>query len=274
MTARPYGLINIPSLVYVGKSVIRERAFVCMRSGCTVILPTYKEEANIGNMIACLRDMYPNFCILVMDDNSPDGTKAVVEKIMENDANVRFVTRDIGDKGLSASIIHGIMETDTEFFLNMDSDFQHPPSALKDMHERLVSGADLVIGVRKDRTALKFKRWLSSWIAQVMADITLKFAGKKSSRDIMSGLFGGRTELFRPVIGVHESKFERKGFKALFDLLKFAPADIRIDETFFEFGERHGGESKIGSKIILSIIRQCGRPGKFVAAILSKIAGK
>jgi len=240
---------------------------------CTVILPTYNEEANIGKMIERIRILYPDFRILVMDDNSADGTKGIVERIIENDANVSFVTRDVNDKGLSASIIHGIVKTETEFFINMDSDFQHPPEALKDIHERLVSGSDLVIGVRKDRTALGFKRWLGSWIAHMLADLTLKFAGKQSSSDIMSGLFGGRTEVFRPVIEKNEPEFERKGFKALFDLLKFSPADIRIEEICFEFGERHGGESKIGSKIILSILRQCGRPGKFAAKLFSSLKG-
>jgi len=242
-----------------------------MRPGCTVILPTYNEEANIGNMVRELRTLYPDLNVLVMDDNSKDGTKNAVEEIMRSDANVRFISRDINDKGLSASIFHGIMESETEFFINMDSDFQHPTSSVKDIHECLVSGKDLVIGIRKDRTALSFGRWVGSWAAHMMADLTLKFGGKQSSRDIMSGLFGGRTEMFKDVIKEHEPKFERKGFKALFDLLKFAPDDVNIGEIFFEFGERQGGESKIGSKIILSILRQCGRPGKFAAKVFSAV---
>jgi len=242
-----------------------------MAQGCTVILPTYNEAENIGNMISTLRTMYPYFRILVMDDNSKDATKSIVEDIMTSDGNVSFISRDAGDKGLSASIIHGIVETGTEFFINMDSDFQHPPSALGDVYERLLGGADLVIGVRKDRTALSFGRWMSSWVAQALACFTLKFNGKQSSKDIMSGLFGGRTGSFRAIIEEHENKFERKGFKALFDLLKYAPNDIRIEETFFEFGERQGGESKIGSRIIFSVLRQCGRFGRFAAGVLSKV---
>jgi dolichol-phosphate mannosyltransferase len=244
-----------------------------MRSGCTVILPTYNEADNIGNMISSIRGTYPSFEILVMDDNSKDATKNIVETIAEKDDNVRFITRDIDDKGLSASIVHGIVETRTEFFINMDSDFQHPVSALKDIHERLTDGADLVIGVRNDRTALSFGRWVSSWAGQAMACFTLKFSGKQSSADIMSGLFGGRTDVFVPVIEKYETNFERTGFKALFDLLKFAPDDIVINETLFDFGERQGGESKIGSKIIFSILRQCGRLGRFAADVLTAVKG-
>jgi dolichol-phosphate mannosyltransferase len=238
--------------------------------GCTVILPTYNEEENIGNMITCIRELHPDFKILVMDDNSKDGTKDAVLKIMASDENVSFITRDINDKGLSASIIHGIVESKTEFFINMDSDFQHPPSALKEIHSKLSSGADLVIGARNDRTALSFGRWASSWAAHTMANFTLKFGGKQSSTDVMSGLFGGRTELFAAVIKEHESEFERKGFKALFDLLKFAPDDVTIEDVYFEFGERQGGESKISSKVIFSVMRQCGRLGKAAADVLEK----
>jgi len=238
--------------------------------GCTVILPTYNEEENIGNMITCLRELYPSFKILVMDDNSKDGTKRAVTELMENDPNVSMITRSIDDKGLTASIIHGMTEADTEFFINMDSDFQHPPSALKEMYERLVNGADLVIGVRNDRTALSFGRWASSWLAHTMANLTLRMRDKKTSSDVMSGLFGGRTEMFANVVREHEAEFERKGFKALFDLLKFAPNDIVIEDIYFDFGERRGGESKISSKVIFSVMRQCGRLGRFAAGIISK----
>ena len=240
-------------------------------SGCTVILPTYNEEENIGDMIGRLRRMYPNFKILVMDDNSKDGTKKTVMNLMGSDGSVSIVTRGINDKGLTASIIQGIMETRTGFFINMDSDFQHPPSALEEMYEKLMYGADLVIGVRKDRRALSFGRWASSWLAHVMANLTLMFRGKQMSTDVMSGLFGGRTVMFAEVVKKHEKEFERRGFKALFDLLKFAPNDIVIDDVYFEFGERHRGESKVSSKVIFSVMRQCGRLGRFVTDICVKI---
>jgi len=244
-----------------------------LSDGCTVILPTYNEEENIGNMITTLRSMYPKFHIVVMDDNSKDRTKEISESISKEDCMVQFFTRDVNDKGLSASIFQGIIETKTKFFINMDSDFQHPPSALRDIYERLNDGADLCIGIRDDRTALSFERWVSSWIAHAMAMYTLKIRGKRASRDIMSGLFGGKTEMFGKVIRENEPEFERVGFKALFDLMKYAPADIRIDEITFTFGKRRGGESKVSSKIIFSIMRQCGRLGKFVADVGESIRG-
>ena len=243
-----------------------------MQDGCTVILPTYNEEANIGEMIDTLREMYPEFHVLVMDDNSKDDTQRIVLERSSKDDHVRLMVRDINDKGLSASIFQGIQETKTKYFINMDSDFQHPPSALKGMYEQLVNGAQLSIGVRKDRTNLSsFGRWIGSWGAHYLAAFTLRMHDKQLSSDIMSGLFGGDTELCKEVIDQYGSEFQMKGFKALFDLMKYIPKDLRIEEYPFEFGERAGGESKLTGGIVVALLMQCDGWGRFCASIARKV---
>ncbi|MPN47968.1 hypothetical protein SDC9_195572 [bioreactor metagenome] len=152
----------------------------------------------------------------------------------------------------------------------MDSDFQHPPSAVGGIYSKLEEGADLCIGVREERTALSPVRWLASWTAHYLAVQTLWLRNKKRSGDIMSGLFGGRTEIFKDVISRNSSEFEMKGFKALYDLMKFAPEDLRIGETEFEFGTRQGGESKLSSDVILSLLRQSEPFGKTLAKLVKK----
>ena len=62
-----------------------------MEEGCTVVLPTYNEEGNIGKMVSTLREMYPDFHVLVMDDNSKDGTKGIVDAIAENDVQREWI---------------------------------------------------------------------------------------------------------------------------------------------------------------------------------------
>jgi dolichol-phosphate mannosyltransferase len=239
---------------------------------CTVILPTYNEEANIVSMVTALRSSYPGFKILIMDDNSKDRSKELVDALGYDD--VTFFVRDPGDRGLSASICQGIVDTQTYYFINMDSDFQHPVSAVGQIYENLEKGFDLSVGVREDRVALGFKRWLGSWAFHSLASMTLFVHGKKRTKDIMSGLFGGKTEMFRDVIVKNGDRFEMKGFKALFDLLKFAPSDVRIGEVRYEFGERQSGESKISPKIIASALRQCGLVGRFCARVYVTVKGK
>jgi dolichol-phosphate mannosyltransferase len=79
------------------------------------------------------------------------------------------------------------------------------------------------------------------------------------------------------VISKYGDRFERKGFKVLFDLLKHVPRDIRLEEAQFVFGARAGGESKLNSDIILSVIKQCGLAGKMLGTsiqllVISKAA--
>jgi dolichol-phosphate mannosyltransferase len=243
-----------------------------MQDGCTVILPTYNEEANIGSMIDTLRGMYPDFRILVMDDNSKDRTQAIVREKASEDDMVAIIVRNPDDRGLSASIFQGIMETQTRFFINMDSDFQHPPSALKGIYQQLLNGSHMSIGVRKDRTNLSsFGRWLGSWGAHFLAAFTLKLHDRQISSDIMSGLFGADTEMCKTVIQEYGHEFQMKGFKALFDLMKYVPKDLRIDEYRFDFGERAGGESKLTGGIVVALLMQCDAWGRFCAHILNKV---
>jgi dolichol-phosphate mannosyltransferase len=93
----------------------------------------------------------------------------------------------------------------------------------------------------------------------------------------MSGFFGGRTDIARNVISEHGDRFERKGFKVLFDLLKNVPRDVKIEEAEFVFGDRAGGASKLNSDIILSVMKQCGLAGKMLGTsiqllVISKAA--
>jgi hypothetical protein len=102
-----------------------------------------------------------------------------------------------------------------------------------------------------------------------MASTYLRWKGQPTSEDTMSGFFGGRTKQCQSIILTYEDKFERKGFKALFDLLKFLPKDTKVEEVRFKFDSRRSGDSKLSSMVILSIMRQCGILGKTLAIITS-----
>ena len=167
--------------------------------------------------------MYPDFKVLIMDDNSDDGSRELVETL--NDPTVRFFVREPRDRGLSASIFQGIMETDTEYFVNMDCDFQHPPSAVGDIRSELEDGADLCIGVRAERTALSPMRWIASWAAHFLAVLTLWLRNKKKSKDIMSGLFEEGTDTFKEVIS-RDSRIRDEGIQGSYDLMKSRSEDL------------------------------------------------
>jgi dolichol-phosphate mannosyltransferase len=240
-----------------------------MSGTCTVVIPTYNEERNIVNMARRLRELYPDFHIMFMDDNSTDSSRKLIEGL--GDPKTRIVTRRPEERGLAASVLQGITESGTDYFMTIDCDFQHPPEALGDMYGRMEKGYDLCVGVRKDRVALGFKRWAGSWIGNVYANFYLLRRGKRMSEDVMSGLIAGRTDVFVPIIKDNWADLEMKGWKVLLDLLKFGPSDIGMSAVRYRFGKRAEGESHIGQNVILTIFNQCGRFGKFCAKLYGKI---
>lgn len=240
-----------------------------MTGTCTVVIPTFNEEKNIVNMAKCLREMYPEFYITFMDDNSTDSSKSLIEGLA--DPKTRLVTRKPEERGLAASVLQGIVESKTDYFMTIDCDFQHPPSTLGDMFEKMEEGADLCIGVREDRFALGFVRWAGSWAFNVFADMYLLSHRKKMSRDVMSGLIAGRTDVFIPVIQDNWNELEMQGWKVLLDLLKFGPRNLKISNVYYKFGKRAEGESHISSRVVVTTFHQCGIFGRFCAKVYSKL---
>jgi dolichol-phosphate mannosyltransferase len=241
-----------------------------MSGTCTVIVPTYNEEKNIANMAKRLRDLYPEFNVMFMDDNSTDRSKDLIDGL--NDPKTRIVTRRPEERGLAASVFQGIRECGTDYFMTIDCDFQHPPEALGRMYEKMEEGSDLCVGVREDRFALGFVRWAGSWAGNIFTNLYLLSQGKRMSEDIMSGLIAGRTDVFVPVIEENADGLEMQGWKVLLDLLKFGPSDISMSKVMYRFGKRAEGESHISRRVIISTFNQCGRVGKFLARMYGKMA--
>ncbi|MCG7844293.1 MAG: glycosyltransferase [Methanomassiliicoccales archaeon] len=216
-------------------------------------------------MLETLGTLYPGVSVIVADDNSIDGTSEKVRAFASDHPQVRLLSRDPMDRGLTASIMDGIESTRTGHFVVMDADFQHPPESVGQLYEEMAAGAEMVVGVREDKNKLSFGRMLASVGAHSLAMTYLLAMRRPSSKDTMSGFFGGRTELCQDIIAHHGRKFERAGFKVLFDLLKFLPRETLVREVRFTFNTRRSGESKLSSRVILSILRQCGVSGKAAA---------
>jgi len=248
---------------------------VCLRldrdnnDSFTIIIPTLNEKPTISKMLDMVTALYPQSTILIVDDSSTDGTPQKVLRYSMKNKRINLIERVGKERGLTASILDGILNTKTDFFVVMDADFQHPPEKIMDIVDSLKIGNDIVVGVRKNRCSLSLIRKISSWGAHALANFYLSLKRQSRTRDTMSGFFGGRTELCKEIIKRHGNKFELKGFKILFDLLKFAPKNISVGEVEFEFGERQGGKSKLSSRVVLSILRQCGIPGKITASVIS-----
>ncbi len=118
------------------------------RLALTVILPTYNERGNapvlIGDILPCVREPVR---VLVVDDNSPDGTWQVVEEIAAADERVRLMRRTT-ERGLTSAIQAGIRAADTEAVSWMDVDLAMPADVIPQLLARLEAGADIAVGSR------------------------------------------------------------------------------------------------------------------------------
>ncbi|HEX9100852.1 MAG TPA: polyprenol monophosphomannose synthase [Polyangia bacterium] len=115
-----------------------------------VIVPTYNERDNLPAIIAAVHEHLPEADLLVVDDNSPDGTGAVADELAARDGKVHVLHRP-GKQGLGTAYVAGFkwaLGRDYQFLFEMDCDFSHDPKYLPTMLARARAGADLVLGSR------------------------------------------------------------------------------------------------------------------------------
>jgi dolichol-phosphate mannosyltransferase len=205
----------------------------------SVIIPTYNERDNMFPLISRLATVLPKGSeIIVVDDNSPDGTAAVVEKLSSRFPALLLVKRT-RKQGLTSAIVAGVSVSHGERLVVMDADLSHPPEAVPALASAL-SGHDLVIGNRLLKGG-GIKTWplhrrLISWSAQALARILL---GVKLT-DPMSGFFAVRRNVFM------KTRFRTRGYKLLLNILADNPR-MRVKELPYTFSDRHSGRTKLGA---------------------------
>lgn len=116
-----------------------------------VIIPTYNEKENIEKIIRFVFDLKENFDILVVEDNSPDGTADIVKKLMKEFSDNLFIHERKGKLGLGTAYIAGFkwaLDRKYDYITEMDADFSHNPRDLSRLREACANGADAAIGSR------------------------------------------------------------------------------------------------------------------------------
>ena len=111
-----------------------------------VIIPTYNEKENISRMLEVVSALSPKFDVLVVDDNSPDGTAALVEDAMNKFENVNILNRT-EKQGLGTAYIAGFnwcLEREYDYIFEMDCDFSHNPQDLIRLYDTLQQDLSLI----------------------------------------------------------------------------------------------------------------------------------
>lgn len=116
----------------------------------SIILPTYNEKDNIIELIQAIFDVLQpsqlDFEIVVVDDNSPDGTAAAVEQAYHDDCRIKLLVRT-AERGLATAIRHGIDHSEGDILVFMDTDFNHDPAIIPQMI-KFLEYYDIIIGSR------------------------------------------------------------------------------------------------------------------------------
>ncbi len=122
------------------------------QSDSIIIIPTYNEKENIENIIRALYDLDHPYHILVIDDNSPDGTANIVKELQKEFPNQLFIIEREGKLGLGTAYIAGFkwaLNKEYEFIFEMDADFSHDPKDIPRLYDACKNqGADVSIGSR------------------------------------------------------------------------------------------------------------------------------
>jgi dolichol-phosphate mannosyltransferase len=225
-------------------------------SDSVVIIPTYNEIENIETMIRRVFSYEKQFDLLIIDDNSPDGTAQKVKDLMQEFPNQLFIEERSGKLGLGTAYIHGFkwsLARDYEYTFEMDCDFSHNPDDLERLYEACHNqGADLAIGSRYCRGG-KVKNWplgriLMSYFASVYVRMIL-FIG---IADTTAGFKCYRRNVLQKI------KFENIHFKgyAFQICMKYAAKKhgFKIKEVPITFVDRLYGTSKMSVSIFKEAI--------------------
>ena len=220
-------------------------------SDSIVIIPTYNEKENIESIIRAVFALEKDFDILVIDDASPDGTGAIVRRLMDEFPDRLFIEERKGKLGLGTAYIHGFkwaLERSYEYIFEMDADFSHNPNDLPRLYETCaVEGYDVAIGSRYC-TGVNVVNWpMGRVLMSYFASKYVQFVTRMNIKDTTAGFVGYRRKVLE-TIDLDKIKFKGYAFQIEMKYTAYA-LRFKIKEVSIIFINRRLGVSKMNSGI-------------------------
>ena len=216
-----------------------------------VIIPTFNEIENIEPIIHSVFALEGDFHILVVDDNSPDGTAEVVTTLQEHYSDRLFLEVRHGKSGLGTAYIHGFkwaIERKYEYIFEMDADFSHAPSDLIRLRQACIDGADVAVGSRYKK-GINVVNWpLHRILLSYGASFYVKLITGMKVHDPTAGFVCYRRMVLE-TINLDSIKFIGYAFQIE---MKFRAhlQNYKIEEVPIIFTDRIRGKSKMSASII------------------------
>ncbi len=215
-----------------------------------IVIPTYNERENVERIIEEIFKFLPSANILIVDDNSPDGTAEIVKEIMKKDKRVNLILKE-KKEGLGKAYKTGFkwgIEKNYDIIIQMDADFSHSPEVLPEFIKEIEKGYDLIIGSRYlngvSVVNWPIKRLLLSYFANVYARILTGVP----VRDLTGGFKVWKREVLE---NLPWEKIDAEGYGFQIETTFYAKKlGYRIKEYPIIFIERRVGISKMSKKII------------------------
>lgn len=215
-----------------------------------VIIPTYKEKENIENIIRYVFGLPRDFNILIIDDNSPDGTADIVKKLMLKFPGQLFMIQREGKLGLGTAYLEGFkwsLDNEYRFIYEMDADFSHNPNDLIRLHEACINGADVAVGSRYV-SGINVVNWpLGRVLISYFASKYVRFVTGMKVQDATAGFVCYKREVLEKI---PLDKIRMKGYGFQIEM-KFTAwrYKFKISEVSIVFTDRKEGTSKMSGGI-------------------------
>jgi dolichol-phosphate mannosyltransferase len=227
-----------------------------MKSDALVIIPTYNEKENIEAIIRAAFNQEKEFDVLIVDDNSPDGTADIVEKLQKEYSNRLFIEKRTGKNGLGTAYIHGFkwaINKKYDFIIEMDADFSHNPNDLIKLYNACaIDGADVSVGSRYS-VGVNVVNWpMSRVLLSYFASKYVRFITRMPIHDTTAGFVCWKREVLE-TIKLDKVKFVGYAFQIEMKF-KAWKHKFKVQEVSVIFTDRVLGESKLSSGIIKEAI--------------------
>lgn len=220
-----------------------------------IVIPTYNEKENIQRLVKEILALNLNIQIIIVDDNSPDGTGSIADRLTIEFLDKVFVIHRQGKLGFASAYLEGIqaaLQMNIDYIFSMDADFSHNPRYLSELIEQL-KNYDVVVGSRYMHGTVSVVNWpIKRLILSRAANFYAKIVTGLKINDCTSGFVGYKREVLERI---NFQDILSDGYSFLIEMKYRAnKKGFRLTEIPIIFEERRLGQSKMSKRIMFEAL--------------------